>query len=58
METNVVSFEYIFACLLIPIMYVFAYIAGKHDLLNIICKMLEEKAKELEKSMEKEDANG
>ena len=40
------EFEYILCCLLIPLVYVTTYIAGKYDLLFIICKMLEEKLKE------------
>ena len=40
------EFEYILACLLIPITYVFIYIAGKYDMMLLICKMLEEKLKE------------
>lgn len=40
------EFEYILACLLIPIAYVVIYIAGKYDLIALICKMLERKCKE------------
>ena len=38
------EFEYVLLCLLIPIVYVMTYIAGKHDFLALVCKMLEEKA--------------
>ena len=40
------EFEYIMACLLIPIVYVVTYIAGKYDLITLICKMLERKCEE------------
>ena len=39
------EFEYVILCLLIPLVYVLAYIAGKYDILTVICKMLEEYAK-------------
>lgn len=44
--------EIIFMCLLIPVAYVLAYIAGKCNLLFVICKMFEEK---LEKYQEDSD---
>ena len=37
------EFENFIACLLIPVAYVLTYIAGKYNLLHIICKMLEER---------------
>lgn len=40
------EFEYILTCFLTPVVYVITYIAGKYDILSLICKMLEEKAKE------------
>ena len=43
------TFETILGCILIPVVVVLAYIAGKNDLLEMIIEMLEEKAKELEK---------
>jgi hypothetical protein len=39
------TFEIILACLVIPIAYILLYIAGKYDILNIVCQMLEEKVK-------------
>ena len=42
------TFETVLCCVLIPIVIVLAYIAGKNDFLEMICEMLEEKAKELE----------
>ena len=50
------DFEYIIGCLLIPVAYVLVYIAGKYDFIGLLCQMLEEKAKEMEKAM-KDDAN-
>ena len=44
--------EIIFMCLLIPVCYVLAYVAGKCNLLFVICKMFEEK---LEKYQEDSD---
>ena len=46
------DFETILLCLIIPFIYVFVYIAGKYDLLYLVCKMLEEKCK---KYMENND---
>lgn len=42
------TFETILACILIPVVIVLAYIAGKNEFLEMIGEMLEEKAKELE----------
>ena len=42
------DFETLLACFLIPIVYVLTYIAGKYNLLSLICKMLEEELKKLE----------
>lgn len=42
------DFEYLLVALLIPALYVMVYIAGKYDLLALICKMLEERLKEIE----------
>lgn len=36
------DFEIILACMLIPIGYVLIYIAGKYDILSLICKKLQE----------------
>lgn len=41
------TFENLMCCMLIPVGYVFTYIAGKYDLLFVICKILEEKLKEV-----------
>ena len=41
------DFEYLLMCFLVPVMYVMTYIAGKYDLLSILCKMLEEKAEKI-----------
>lgn len=40
------DFELLLACLLIPMAYVVIYIAGKYDMLNLICKMFERKWKD------------
>ena len=40
------DFEMMLTCLLVPVSYVLIYIAGKYDVLNLICKMLEEKVNE------------
>ena len=42
------NFETVLCCIMIPVVIVLAYIAGKNDFLEMICEMLEEKAKELE----------
>ena len=39
------TFETILCCSIIPIAYVLFYIAGKYDILAIVCEMLEEKVK-------------
>lgn len=39
------DFEMVLICLLIPLDYVLIYIAGKYDVLSVICRMLEQKAK-------------
>lgn len=39
------DFEIILCSLIIPIFYVLAYIAGKYDLINLICQMLAEQCK-------------
>ena len=36
------NFEMFICCLLVPIAYVLIYIAGKYDLIMLICKMLQE----------------
>ena len=40
------DFELLLACLLIPMAYVVIYIAGKYDMIKLICKMFERKLKE------------
>lgn len=40
------DFELFMACLLIPAAYVVIYIAGKYDMLALICKMCERRWKE------------
>lgn len=48
--------ELLLACLLIPMAYVVVYIAGKYDMLALICKMLESRWKEIkEKENEKDE---
>ena len=42
------DFELLLACLLIPAAYVVIYIAGKYDMIALICKMFERKCKEFE----------
>ena len=42
------DFELFIACLLAPIIYILTYIAGKYDILKLICKMLEEEFKKIE----------
>lgn len=42
------DFELLLACLLIPAAYVVIYIAGKYDMVTLICKMFERKCKEFE----------
>ena len=37
--------ENILLCFLIPIVYIITYIAGKYDILTLICQMLEEECK-------------
>ena len=50
------DFELLLACLLIPMAYVVVYIAGKYDMLDLICKMLERRWKEIkEKENEKDE---
>ena len=39
------DFEMFLCCLLIPIVYVLTYIAGKYNLINLICQMLAEQCK-------------
>lgn len=49
------EFENTLLCFLIPIVYVLTYIAGKYDVLSVICKMLEEKLKEYKKKTKGEE---
>ena len=44
-------FETVFLCLTIPLVYVFAYLAGKCDFLNVVCLMMRERAKQLEEAI-------
>ena len=44
-------FETVFLCLTIPLVYVFAYLAGKCDFLNVVCLMMQEHAKKLEEAI-------
>lgn len=39
------AFETLLGCLVIPIVYILIYIAGKYDILAIVCEMLKEKTK-------------
>lgn len=41
-------------CLFIPIAYVLVYIAGKYDLIGMICEMLEQKLEEMNEEDENE----
>ncbi len=43
------DFEMILACLLIPAAYVCIYIAGKYDMIALICKMFERRWREIER---------
>ena len=45
------TFEIVFLCLTIPLVYVFAYLAGKCDFLNVVCLMMQERAKKLEEAL-------
>lgn len=40
------DFENVLLCFFVPIIYILIYIAGKYDILNLICEMLEEKCRE------------
>lgn len=40
------NFETVLMCFLVPIIYIVIYIAGKYDILTLICQMLEENYKE------------
>lgn len=48
------EFEYVLCCLLIPVIYVLIYIAGKYDILSLICKMLEEQVKKYKENEDDE----
>ena len=39
------TFEIILCCLVVPVAYILIYIAGKYDILNIVCNMLAENVK-------------
>lgn len=49
------DFEYLLMCFLVPVMYVMTYIAGKYDLLSILCKMLEEKSEKIKENKHEAD---
>ena len=49
------DFEYLLMCFLVPVAYVMTYIAGKYDLLSILCKMLEEKEEKIEEDKHEAD---
>lgn len=49
------DFELLLACLLIPMAYVVIYIAGKHDMIALICKMLERRWKKLKEADDYEE---
>lgn len=51
------DFELLLACLLIPMAYVVIYIAGKYDILNLICEMFERKCKEFKEHQQYEELN-
>ena len=46
------EFEYIFISLLIPITYVFVYIAGKVDLISMTLRIFAERVKKLDETEE------
>ena len=48
------EFEYVLVVLLIPVVYVLTYIAGKYDLLAIVCNMLQERLEELNQGRDDE----
>ncbi len=50
------DFETVVICLLIPVAYVFAYIAGKCDFLNVVCLMMAEYTKKMQEAL-KDDEN-
>lgn len=45
------TFETVFLCLTIPLVYVFAYLAGKCDFLNVVCLMMQKWAKDTEEAL-------
>ena len=47
------DFEYVLLCFLVPIAYVVTYIAGKYDIVSLLCKRLEEAVKEYSEKQEK-----
>lgn len=44
------TFETVFLCLTIPLVYVLSYLAGKCDFLNVVCLMMRESAKKMEEA--------
>ena len=52
------EFEYIIACLLIPMAYAVIYIAGKYDVLALIAKYLAKKAEELNRKETEHEHDG
>lgn len=42
------SFEMLLCCLLVPVAYVLIYIAGRYNILALVCKALQEWAKSLQ----------
>lgn len=47
--------EHLIICLLIPIVYVVTYIAGKYDILRVVIYALEEKMEEIEREKRRND---
>ena len=45
------DFENVLCCILIPLVYVLAYLAGKCDFLNVVCLMMQEQMKKLEEAL-------
>lgn len=51
------EFEYVLVAFLVPVVYVLTYIAGKYDLLALICNMLQEKLEEFNQGRDESMTN-
>ena len=49
------AFETAFLCLMIPLVYVLSYLAGKCDFLNVVCLMMREWAKKTEEAIKNDE---